>query len=45
MSILVESLKRLYGADRITLARLDGILADGKITQEEYDYIERSETE
>lgn len=39
MSILVESLKRLYSQDKVTLAKLDSMLTDGKITQEEYDYI------
>ena len=39
MSTFVESLKRLYIAGRITVEKLDGLLTDGKITQEEYDYI------
>lgn len=39
MSTLVESLKRLYSQGRITKEVLDQKLTDGKITQEEYDYI------
>ena len=42
MSTLVESLKRLYAAGRITIEKLDSMLADGKISQEEYDYITAS---
>jgi hypothetical protein len=39
MSTLVESLKRLYLKGSVTVGKLDTILADGKITQEEYSYI------
>lgn len=39
MSTFVESLKRLYAAGRITVERLDELPANGKISQEEYDYI------
>jgi len=39
MSTLVESLKRLYNAGSVTLVKLDNMLLDGKITQEEYNYI------
>lgn len=39
MSTLVESWRRLYKSDKITKEQLDIRLADGKITQEEYDYI------
>jgi hypothetical protein len=39
MSTFVESLKRLYNTQRIDLARLDELLASGKINQTEYDYI------
>ena len=39
MSTMVESLKRLYGQGKVTKAKLDTMLADGKLTQEEYDYI------
>jgi len=38
MSTLAESLKRLYGT-RITADKLDELLLEVKITQEEYDYI------
>ena len=38
-STLVESLKRLYLTNRISLAKLDMLLAAGKITQAEYAYI------
>lgn len=39
MSVFVDSLKRLYLAQRVTLVKLDEFLLEGKITQEEYDYI------
>ena len=39
MSTLVESLKRLYAQGKVTKAKLETMLADGKITQEEFDYI------
>lgn len=39
MSAFVESLKRLYKKSRITVAKLNELLASGKITQEEFDYI------
>jgi len=41
MRTLVESLKRLYSSDpkKVTLEKLDSMLLEGKITQEEYDYI------
>jgi hypothetical protein len=39
MITFVESLKRLYNTQRIDLARLDELLASGKINQTEYDYI------
>lgn len=39
MSTFVESLKRLYAAGKITTAKLDELLASGKISQEEYNYI------
>ena len=39
MSTLVESLKRLYAQGKVTKEQLDVRLVDGKITQEEYDYI------
>jgi len=41
MRTLVESLKRLYTSDpqKVTIEKLDQMLLDGKITQEEYNYI------
>ena len=39
MRTFVESLKRLYKAGRVTIAKLEGFLAERKISQEEYDYI------
>ena len=35
----VQSFKRLYKANRITIERLDTLLTEGEITQEEYNYI------
>ena len=39
MSTLVESLKRLYSENKVNIEKLNKMLADGKITQEEYSYI------
>ncbi len=39
MRTLVESLKRLYHAGRLTLEQIQARLEKGTITQEEYDYI------
>lgn len=39
MSTFVESLRRLYKAGKITKKKLDDLLDEGKITQDEYDYI------
>lgn len=39
MRILVESLRRLYLAGRLTAEQIYERLAKGTITQEEYDYI------
>ena len=39
MRTLVESLKRLYEAGRLTYAQIEERLAKGTITQEEFDYI------
>lgn len=39
MRRLVDSFKRLYEAGRITKERLQTLLEEGTITQEEYDYI------
>ena len=39
MRTLVESLKRLYEAGRLTLEQIQARLERGTITQAEYDYI------
>jgi len=39
MSTLAESLGRLYLAENISLTKLDQMLVDVKITQDEYNYI------
>ena len=39
MKQLVESLRRLYGADKINKNQLDKLLMSKKINQQEYDYI------
>lgn len=39
MSPLAESLKRLYPTSQVVRERVEGMLAEGKITQEEYNYI------
>lgn len=41
MSTLVESLKRLYHVEvpKITIEKLDNMLMEKKITQDEYNYI------
>jgi len=39
MSTFVESLKRLYIAEKITISKLSDLLSREKITQQEYDYI------
>ena len=39
MSTLVESLKRLYTSKKVTDEKLKDMVAQGKITQEEYEYI------
>jgi len=38
-SKFVESVRRLYRAGKITLDKVKELLANGKITPEEYDYI------
>lgn len=38
-SKFVESIRRLYKAGKITLDKVKELLANGKITSEEYDYI------
>ena len=46
MRSFVESLRILYrrGSTAVTLDFLKKLLADGKITQEEYDYIIATDT-
>lgn len=39
MRTLVESLKRLYIAGRLTIDQIQARLEKGTITQDEYDYI------
>lgn len=39
MSIFVETLKRAYINNLITLVKLDSLKTNNKIIQEEYDYI------
>ena len=39
MSRLVKSLKRLYKARKVSQEKLNKILLDDKITEEELDYI------
>lgn len=39
MRALVESLRRLYKAGKITDEKVAELLTEGKITQEEYEYI------
>lgn len=39
MSPFVESLKRLYQANRISIEKLNSLLNEVKISQTEYNYI------
>lgn len=39
MRTLVESLRRLYKAGKVTIEKLNEMLEKGTITQAEYDYI------
>lgn len=39
MRALVESLRRLYKGGKITAEKVAELLTEGKITQEEYEYI------
>lgn len=39
MSQFVESLCRLYKAEKINIAKLEELLSSKKITQKEYEYI------
>lgn len=47
MSTFVQSLRRLYHSTpkRVTKSKLNSLLRDGKLTQEEYDYIIADEEE
>lgn len=39
MNQFVESLFRLYDADKIDVSKIDKLLSDGKISKQEYDYV------
>ena len=39
MRLLIESMRRLYKAGKLTLDEIKSRVADGKITAAEYDYI------
>lgn len=39
MSTLVESLKRLYLAGKVAIEKLSTMKADGKLSEDEYNYI------
>lgn len=39
MTVLVESLKRLYTDNKITLEKIQSLLKENKINKEQYDYI------
>ena len=39
MSLLVESLKRLYVSNKVTDIKLKELIQKGTITEEEYQYI------
>lgn len=39
MRTFVESLKRLYSTGRVEFAKVNELFTEGKITQEEYEYI------
>lgn len=39
MTILVESIKRLYNDGKVTAEKIKQLLAEKKINKEEYDYI------
>ena len=39
MTVLVESLKRLYTDNKITLEKIQSLLKEDKINKEQYDYI------
>lgn len=44
MSNFVESLRRLFLAQRLTLAQIKNLLVDKKITPEDYSYIINGES-
>ena len=44
MTILIESLKRLYSSGEVTDEKIDQIEAGGKITPEEKAYIKEGES-
>jgi hypothetical protein len=39
MSPFILSLKRLYDANRLTVIKINELVTEGKVTQEEYEYI------
>lgn len=39
MNTFIESLQRLYKTEKINKAKLDALLASGKINKQEYEYI------
>jgi hypothetical protein len=39
MSPFILSLKRLYDANRLNMNKLNELVTEGKVTQEEYEYI------
>lgn len=39
MRILIESLKRLYQEDKLSTKKIDELFNDGKITEEEKNFI------
>lgn len=39
MTILVESIKRLYTDEKVTAEKIEQLLREKKINKEEYDYI------
>ena len=45
MTQFVESLCRLYRANKINIKKLDELLASNKITQQEYEYIVSADNE
>jgi hypothetical protein len=45
MTTLIESLKRLYSAEKINLEKLEYMLNENKITREEFEYIIKNEAE